>query len=322
MTIFDPSRRDMLAGSALAGAGLVAGLGGEGAGQAQASTPAMPKGDPTPFVAPPLPPPLTAPAAIARLAGVDLWYWDTGGPGPVVVLQHAMTGSGHVWGYQQQVFARAGYRVIGYSRRGYRESSAGDPNKPGTAVEDLRMLLDHLKIERCHVVGTAGGGLVSGGFGLHYPGRTLTITIACSMLTLTEPKVLELLSLRGEPFSGTLPHHFTELSPSYRALCKEGVALWKDLAHKARAEQGNVLPAQPYGGPETLADIGRIGVPTLLIYGDADLGCCPPMGRLFHKAIPNSEFVVFTETGHSAYWERPAEFNAVVLDFMKRRTRA
>lgn len=312
MTIPDPSRRDIIAGSALAGATMLTGL----AGPVRAQGPVMPARDPTPFVIPPPPPELTAPSATAKLDGVDLWYWDTGGSGPVVVLQHAMTGSGHCWGYQQQVFQKAGYRVIGYSRRGYRDSSAGDPNRRGTAVEDLRMLLDHLKIERCHVVGTAGGGLVSGGFALNYPQRTITITIACSMLTLDAPEVLSLFPPRDE-FMRSMPHDFGELGPSYRALCREGHAIWKDLAHKAREETG--LPSQPYGGPRTMEEISKISVPTLLIYGDADLGTCPPIGRLFYNAIPRSEFVVLTECGHSAYWERPAEFNAAVLEFMKRR---
>ena len=48
-----------------------------------------------------------------KVAGAILWYWDTGGDGPAVVLVHPGTGSGLVWGYQQPVFAKAGYRVIG-----------------------------------------------------------------------------------------------------------------------------------------------------------------------------------------------------------------
>jgi pimeloyl-ACP methyl ester carboxylesterase len=317
MTILDPSRRDILAGSALAGASMMVGLAAS-AGPAHAQGAVLPPRDPTPFTVPPPPPAMTAPAAIARLDGVNIWYWDTGGPGEVVVLQHAMTGSGHTWAYQQQAFRDAGYRVIGYSRRSYRDTTSPDPSK-GTAVEDMRMLMDYLKVDKCHVVGTAGGGLLAAGWAMHYPRRTRTITIAHSMISLTSPEVLALFPMRGQPWAANLPHDFTELSPSYRALAKEGHALWKELAHKAR-EQQQGLPAQPYGGPDTLADIAKVGiVPTLLIYGDADLGASPPVGRLFHKTIPNSELVVLTECGHSGYWERPDLFNAAVLEFIKRR---
>lgn len=321
MTIRDPSRRDLIAGGALAGAALLAGTAAPARAQGAATKgKVLPPRDPDPFVVPPPPPAITASSAIARLDGVNIWYWDTGGPGEVVVLQHAMTGSGHVWGYQQQEFQKAGYRVIGYSRRSYRDTTSADP-AGSNAVEDMRQLMDHLKVDKCHVVGTAGGGLLAGGWALHYPQRTRTITIAHSIISLTSPEVRALWPLLGQSWVQHLPHDVSELSPSYRALAKEGHEMWKDLAHRARAqEEQRGLPAQPYGGPDTLADIAKLGaVPTLLIYGDADLNASPPVGRLFNRTIPNSELVILNECGHSGYWERPTLFNAAVLEFMKRR---
>src|SRR6516164_10016249 len=76
--------------------------------------------------------PAQAPAKEA-LAGVNdthLWYWDTGGQGEPVVLLHPASGSGLIWLYQQPVFAKAGYRVISYSRRGYYGSAPVDRMRP------------------------------------------------------------------------------------------------------------------------------------------------------------------------------------------------
>ena len=69
--------------------------------------------------------------------------------GPAVVLLHAASGSGAFWGYQQPVLAKAGYRVISYSRRGYLKSDPGDPNDPGIASEDLHNLA---RLPRCRQV--------------------------------------------------------------------------------------------------------------------------------------------------------------------------
>ncbi len=319
MTTRGPNRRDILSGGALIGAIALAGTTSHAAPRRRpAKGTILPPRDPDPFTAPPLPPAMTAPSAIAKLDGVDIWYWDTGGPGEVVVLQHAMTGSGHVWGYQQQAFRAAGYRVIGYSRRSYRDTHAADPGG-GNAVNDMRMLMDHLKVDKCHVIGTAGGGLLAAGWALHHPERARTITIAHSIITLTAPESLALMPNRGQPWLATLPHYYTELSASYRALAKEGTAMWVDLAHKAREQQFG-LPAQPYGGPENMADIARVSaVPTLLIYGACDPGSNPPLGRFFNRSIPNSELAIFSECSHSGYWERPELFNATVLEFMQRR---
>ncbi len=96
----------------------------------------------------PLPPQVKAEEGIAKLPGTRLWYWDTGGKGPAVVLLHAASGSGAFWGYQQPVLAKAGYRVISYSRRGYLKSDAGDPNDPGIASEDLHNLAGFLGISK------------------------------------------------------------------------------------------------------------------------------------------------------------------------------
>jgi pimeloyl-ACP methyl ester carboxylesterase len=39
------------------------------------------------------------------------------------------------------------------------------------------------------------------------------------------------------------------------------------------------------------------------------------------RHIPNSEFVVVPEVGHSIYWERPDVFNSVVLEFIGRHSK-
>src|SRR5215216_3421538 len=103
----------------------------------------------------PMPAQAAAKEGVAKLPGTSLWYWDTGGEGPAVVLLHAASGSGAFWGYQQPVLAKAGYRVISYSRRGYLKSDPGDPNDPGTGCEDLHNLVGFLGVERFHAVGLA-----------------------------------------------------------------------------------------------------------------------------------------------------------------------
>ena len=76
-----------------------------------------------------VPPQAPAREGLAPIADTHLWYWDTGGEGVPVVLLHPASGSGLIWGYQQPALAKAGYRVIGYSRRSYFNSDpmAKDP---------------------------------------------------------------------------------------------------------------------------------------------------------------------------------------------------
>ena len=119
-----------------------------------------------------------------------------------------------------------------------------------------------------------------------------------------------------EPWYNALPHEFRELGPSYRAIDKEGVQRWHEL--HAQSKGDNPAVTQPAGEPATLAAIARLTMPVLLISGDADLISPPPVARLFHQAIPGSTLIVLTECGHSAYWERPRDFNAAVIGFLRR----
>jgi len=303
------TRRDILAGAALAGPALLATT------CAAAATHPGPSGDTEPLEPSSTPPALSATGGVAKLSGVDLWYWDTGGDRPAIILLHPATGSGLVWGYQQAALVAAGYRVIGYSRRDFNGSSAGDPARPGTGADDLRMLLDHLRIKRAHVVGTAAGGFVAASFALMWPGRVRSLTLACTILSGAERSVIDMLSFLREPWYNALPHEFRELSPSYRAIDKAGVQRWRELHEASRT---NNTVNQPAGEPATLAAIARLAMPVLLISGDADLISPPPIARLFNRTIPGSQLVVIPECGHSAYWERPDQFNEALISFVGR----
>src|SRR5882757_10085513 len=45
------------------------------------------------------------------LPGVKLWYTDTGGDNPAIILLHANTGTSATWAPQSEALSAAGYRV-------------------------------------------------------------------------------------------------------------------------------------------------------------------------------------------------------------------
>ena len=94
------------------------------------------------------------------------------------MLLHPATGSALIWGYQQPVFAKAGYRVIAYSRRGYYNSAPHDQSNPGIGSEDLKNLADVLGLGRFHVVASAAGGSIASDFAFSYQDRLMSLTIS------------------------------------------------------------------------------------------------------------------------------------------------
>jgi pimeloyl-ACP methyl ester carboxylesterase len=118
-----------------------------------------------------VPPQAPARDGLAAIADTHLWYWDTGGEGPPVVLLHPASGSGLIWGYQQAALVKAGYRVIAYSRRSYFNSDALAKDRPGIGSADLHGLIELLGLTKFHLLGSAAGGTVAVDYALSHPDR-------------------------------------------------------------------------------------------------------------------------------------------------------
>lgn len=300
------SRRQFLAGGALLGSGALS------AAVARADAIAVCGDDPGPL---PIAVPEQAPAreGVAELADTKLRYWDTGGKGEAVVLFHPATGSADIWSYQQPVLAKAGYRVIGYSRRGHSGSAALSKENPGTAAADLQGLLKILGIDKFHAVASAAGAFVAADFAISYPQRVRSLVIACSLLGQTQGEFAAAINkLRPEGFN-QMPASFRELSPSYRIADPRGSELWETLERSSLVGE---RVAQPLINKIALPKLAELKKPVLLIAGDADLYSPPPLMRAFQRQLPGSQLAVFQECGHSAYWERPELFNKTVLEFL------
>jgi pimeloyl-ACP methyl ester carboxylesterase len=251
--------------------------------------------------------------------GARIWYSDTGGSGAPVVFLHAATGSSQVWEHQIPVFKASNFRVVTYDRRGFGRTVI-DPAgiQPGTGSEDLLALVDHLRVDRFHIVGTAAGGIVALDFAVSFPQRLRSLVLANSIGGVQDPEYLELGNkLRPAPQFNALPPEFRELSPSYRAVNPGGTERWKELERTNRSP-GPPPPAQTMKSHMTFSTLERIKLPTLLLTGDADLYAPPAVLRLFAARIAGSESVVVPEAGHSAYWEQPEIFNRAVLEFIRK----
>lgn len=301
-------RRRLLKGAALAGAAVAAPAITSDSAWAQESDPGVV--------------PLKLPSQAPQKEGfVDvgdghaLWYFDTGGSGVPVVFTHPGTGSGVIWGYQQPVFVQDGFRVIGYSRRGYPKSRLGDPEQPGVGSEDLKKLADHLGLTRFHLVGSAAGGMVAADFAISHEDRLHTLVLANTVMGIVDED-FQAISPRMWPEEfQRLPSEVKELGPSYRHLDVEGAKLWVEHEQERKSVS---MKSAGYANKVTWARIGAWRLPVLVMTGDADLYMPPSVMRLFHSKIRGAEMHIIPDAGHSAYWERPLVFNKVVLDFLKR----
>ena len=255
----------------------------------------------------------------AELPGVRLWYRDSGGGGIPVVFLHAATGSSRVWEHQEGAFVSAGFRFIAYDRRGFGRTVVEPPGTSSTTgADDLDALMNHLRIDRFHLVGTAAGAFVCLDYALSFPQRLRSVVIANTIGGVQDEEYLELGRQLRPPAFAAMPPEFRELGPSYRASNPAGTQRWIDLERTSRPDvaAGTPPPAQPMRNRITFALLETLKVPTLLVTGDADLYAPPAVMRLFAGRIKGAESVVVPEAGHSAYWEQPEVFNRAVLNFL------
>lgn len=65
-------------------------------------------------------------------------------------------------------------------------------------------------------------------------------------------------------------------------------------------------------------ELNQVQQPTLLVWGNNDTITPPFVAREFNKLIPNSELHFIDKCGHAPMMEVPAEFNAILLKFLKK----
>lgn len=113
--------------------------------------------------------------------GVQINYVDQGTGDPVVLVHGFTMSLDPAWKAPGIVAAldRAGYRVIALDCRGHGASDKPhDPQQYGLEMaSDMVRLLDHLNIERAHVVGYSMGGLITNKVRAMHPDRLLTATL-------------------------------------------------------------------------------------------------------------------------------------------------
>jgi pimeloyl-ACP methyl ester carboxylesterase len=256
-------------------------------------------------------------AGYADLPGVRLWYTDSGGSGVPVILLHANTGNADSWQYNIAGFVEAGYRVIAFDRRGWGRSRAnpGTGPQPGTIADDLHALVEHLGLDRFHLVGVAGGGFAAYDYVLWHPERLRSMTVAASGGAIVDEELRQLRQKTGLPGFTSWPPEFREVSMGYMATNPEGLQRWLEIHHHS---QQKGAPAQPQRTTITFEKLKTIQVPTLLMPGDQDLQAPPWVMRRQLAHIPGAEFIVLPEAAHSINWEQPEAFNRNVIEFIRR----
>jgi 3-oxoadipate enol-lactonase len=244
--------------------------------------------------------------------GADLFYMDHGGAGTPIVLLHAAAGHSGAWTEQVAAFSGAGYRVVTYDLRGFGQSPAEGKATESSISEDLLALAKALELPPFFLAGTAYGGFGALEFAVDHSEMLRGLVLSTSFGGLTDAEYAALRAANVPSDLASWPTVEKELGKTYRAANPEGVARFLEMESSGYKPDG---ARQSLREPLTLERISRISVPTLVIAGDEDVYAPPPVMQALANAIPGARFEVIAGAGHSAYWEQPAAWNRLILDF-------
>lgn len=242
--------------------------------------------------------------------GVKIVYVEAGEGEPVILI-HGFTASAAMNWISPGIFDALAkdYRVIAIDNRGHgRSGKPHDPQAYGAnMVEDVRRLLDHLGIEKAHLVGYSMGGFISNKFLAEHPDRVLTVTLGGAGWSKEHDETLSLLDELADSLEqgkGIAPL-IIRLTPEGRPQPTEEqikamnsmVLLMNDpkaLAAVARGMKGLAISEEQVKANKK---------PVLALIGEID----PLKAGVdeLEKVMPNLEVVVIEEADHMTAFPDP-----------------
>ena len=265
----------------------------------------------------------------ARVDGVNLYY-EAEGAGQPLVFVHEFAGDHRSWHPQVRFFSRR-YRTIAFNARGYPPSDVpegAEAYSQDRAAEDIRGVLDALKIPKAHVCGLSMGGYATLHFGLKHPDRALSLVVAGAgygSASGEREKFLrdsEAVVKRFEDDGMAKTADFYAKGPTRVQLMDKDPHSWREF-HRQLAEGSARGHALTQRGVQlrrpSIMDLGermeKLEVPTLIMTGDEDDPCLEP-AIFMKRKIPTSGLAVLPKSGHAINLEEPEAFNRAVLDFL------
>src|SRR5215471_5561957 len=258
---------------------------------------------------------------------VKLYYEDSGSGIPIVFV-HEFAGDYRAWESQVRHFARC-YRCITYNARGYPPSDVpadGERYSQVRARDDIRAVLDALKIDKAHIVGLSMGGFAALHFGFTYPRRVRSlVVVGCGYGAAPNQRQqfaeeAEAAARKFEEASMPKAAEAYALGPTRVQFQNKDPRGWKEFVEQL-TEHSSEGSARTLRGVQkrrpSLFDLvdkmKAITAPTFVMTGDEDWPCLEP-GLLMKRTIPTASLVVMGNSGHNINLEEPAVFNMHLSD--------
>ena len=255
--------------------------------------------------------------AYASINGQLIYYEDTGGDGPPVVLAHGFL-MDHTMFQSQVDVLRGTYRVVTWDERGFGLTQFdGNPFTYWDSANDCLALMSHLGIERAVVGGMSQGGFISLRAALTAPERVRALILLDTQAGLEHPDVVAAYQgLMDEWSTMGLSDEIGEIvagiiiaDPAYNSAW---IAKWKTDPKELIVQSGACLLQRD----DITARLVEITCPALVVHGDADTAISMDSAEELAAGLVGCGGVVTVGGAHAASMTSPEPVTAAILEFL------
>lgn len=275
----------------------------------------------------------------ADVNGVQLFY-KTFGSGPPLMCMHGGLGADHSSYLPQFLDLADQWTLILYDHRGNGRSRPieWEGVTHATWAADADALREYLGYEKMSLLGHSYGGFLGQEYAARYPETLDGLVLLCTAPALDYPETIaanaearaktpEAIAAVDEAFAPDplardedFQDIMSRLGPLYfhqPDVFEDAVnSVMSDVKFSAAAWNHCSVECMPHFN--TMETLPTIDVPTLVIGGADDWITPGDQSRRIHDALPNSELVIFEQSGHFPYIEEEELFFQTLRDWLSR----
>ncbi|HET9440268.1 MAG TPA: alpha/beta hydrolase [Longimicrobiales bacterium] len=248
-------------------------------------------------------------------------YYEVAGSGPAVVLLHGGFGDRRMWDPQFTALARS-FRVVRYDHRGFGRSPA--PDSAYSPLHDLVQLLDHLDIDKAHLVGNSMSAALVLSFALLHPDRINRVVASAG-------------GAGGYPYTEA---DFASVAAVFTTAQQQGVdsagQLWlrnpmiavssrhersADLVRRMVEENRAIFLMQHWPEealtPRAYERMSELRVPVLFVVGENDTPLVQRVAEATAARVPGSQLWRVPGADHLPHLVAPELFNQRIAAFLQ-----
>lgn len=255
--------------------------------------------------------------------------YETAGKGTPIVFLHAAIADRRMWNREFDAYAGS-HAVVRYDTRGLGQSPPAAA--PYSDVEDLRALLDQLRVGPATLVGCSNGGRLALDFAVEHPTAVKALLLVAPGLSgfdgSTDPEGQSDYDADGlrskEVFKAWGAGRKDEALQRLREYwCSMQTGPNLDLVRQMMRENADEIFTDASAShnqavnPPAIQRLKSIHVPTTVLSGDHDEPTCGWIARRVARDIPGAKFVPVTGADHLVNLSRPDAFDAALNDLLR-----